>query len=331
GAELKHFSSSSDFSVDEDHCDVIFERPTIVIKLDAAVNMFHHFCDFINLYASQHINGSIFDTDVDIVWWDTFSGGFVDHYFKPVWSAFSRHNPVELIALDGKRVCFRKALLPLLARQRYGMYYNMPITDGCSGSGLLHAFTHHLLHRLQVPQHGPMMDKVRVTILSRSTVHRRIMNEQELLTRLQSIDGIEARIVDYNGKMPFLEQVESTHNTDVFIGMHGSGLTHLLFLPDWAAIFEIYNCEDESCYYDLARLRGVRYKTWSNMSLLKQHGEGRHPTNGSPHAKFTDYSFDVDEFERIVTQLVSYVKRHPQFVEARRKLRRKQGGIKQEL
>ncbi|KAF8370918.1 hypothetical protein PRIPAC_77347, partial [Pristionchus pacificus] len=331
GAELKHFEASSEFVVDDDHCDVIFEKLTIVIKLDASINMFHHFCDFINLYASQHINGSLFDTDVDILWWDTFSNGFVDPYFKPAWSAFTQNPPVELIALDGKKVCFKKALLPLLARQRYGMYYNMPMTDGCSGSGLMHAFAHHMLHRLRVPQKGPMRDKIRVTILSRSTMHRRIINEKELLARLQSMEGVEAKIVDYNGKVPFLEQLEVTHNSDIFIGMHGSGLTHLLFLPDWAAIFEIYNCEDESCYYDLARLRGVRYKTWSNMTLLTRHGEGRHPHNGSPHAKFTDYSFDVDEFERIVTQLVEYVKRHPQFVDARRKLRRNESGMKEEL
>ena len=39
--------------------------------------------------------------------------------------------------------------------------------------------------------------------------------------------------------MPFLEQLRLTHNTDVLIGMHGSGLTHLLFLPDWASVFEM--------------------------------------------------------------------------------------------
>ena len=34
--------------------------------------------------------------------------------------------------------------------------------------------------------------------------------------------------------------IQSTHNSDIFIGMHGAGLTHLLFLPDWAVIFEQY-------------------------------------------------------------------------------------------
>lgn len=52
--------------------------------------------------------------------------------------------------------------------------------------------------------------------------------------------------------------------------MHGAGLTHLLFLPKWATIFELYHCEDPACYSDLARLRGVHYLTWENQSKLIQ-------------------------------------------------------------
>lgn len=40
--------------------------------------------------------------------------------------------------------------------------------------------------------------------------------------------------------VPFLVQLRITHNSDIFIGMHGAGLTHLLFLPDWAVIFELW-------------------------------------------------------------------------------------------
>ena len=43
----------------------LFAHPT-------GVNLYHHFCDFFNLYASQHINGS-FDDDIHIVMWDTVS------------------------------------------------------------------------------------------------------------------------------------------------------------------------------------------------------------------------------------------------------------------
>ena len=57
-AELQSFSSL-DFrpAKAKKRCQVRVSRPTFFVKLDAGVNMFHHFCDFINLYMSQHMNG----------------------------------------------------------------------------------------------------------------------------------------------------------------------------------------------------------------------------------------------------------------------------------
>ncbi|VDM25400.1 unnamed protein product [Toxocara canis] len=195
--ELRHFKSYESFQMDKTHCDVIFERPTIIIKLDASINMYHHFCDFINLYLSQHINGSSFDTDVDILWWDTFSGGFIDASFGVMWNAFSSRRPFELISFDQKRVCFRNAMLPLLARQRLGLYYNMPLIDGCEGSGLFHAFSKFILHRLRVKQEGPVLNSIRVTLLSRSTKFRRIVNEDEvglIVRKFQQTFALFARL-----------------------------------------------------------------------------------------------------------------------------------------
>ena len=48
-------------------CDLRINKPTIFLKLDATVNMYHHFCDFFNLYASLHINGSDFSRDINIL------------------------------------------------------------------------------------------------------------------------------------------------------------------------------------------------------------------------------------------------------------------------
>ncbi|KAG8284583.1 hypothetical protein J6590_099867, partial [Homalodisca vitripennis] len=73
-----------------------------------------------------------------------------------------------------------------------------------------------------------------------------------------------------------------------------------------------YNCEDESCYQDLARLRGVRYLTWENKEKLWQEDEGHHPDGGA-HAKFTNYKFDVDEFLRLVKVGVEHVRNHTDF------------------
>lgn len=99
-------------------------------------------------------------------------------------------------------------------------------------------------------------------------------------------------------------------------------------------LFCSYNCEDKNCYFDLARLRGVKYFTWQKLDKLKQEDQvkndfllpsllrtaffvfqGTNKEGGEAHAKFTNYSFDVDEFVRIVEKAVQHVKNHPQFKE----------------
>ena len=42
----------------------------LIIFVVLGINLYHHFCDFVNLYVTQHMNGS-FNTDVNIVMWDT--------------------------------------------------------------------------------------------------------------------------------------------------------------------------------------------------------------------------------------------------------------------
>uniref|UniRef100_A0A8C9A0X9 EGF domain-specific O-linked N-acetylglucosamine transferase n=1 Tax=Prolemur simus TaxID=1328070 RepID=A0A8C9A0X9_PROSS len=226
-AELQSYTQLNFRPIEDAKCDIVIEKPTYFMKLDAGVNMYHHFCDFINLYITQHVNNS-FSTDVHIVMWDT----------------------------DGK---------------------------------------------------------IRVTILARSTEYRKILNQNELVNALKTVSMFEVQIVDYKYKeLGFLDQLRITHNTDIFIGMHGAGLTHLLFLPDWAAVFELYNCEDERCYLDLARLRGIHYITWRRQNKVFPQDKGHHPTLGE-HPKFTNYSFDVEEFMYLVLQAADHVLQHPKW------------------
>lgn len=194
----------------------------------------------------------------------------------------------------------------------FGLYYNTPLIYGCENSGLFKAFGEHVLHRLRIPLHERKNQRIRVTLLSRDTQYRRILNEDELVRALKENPLYKVKKVVYNKKVSFKKQLEITRNSDIFIGIHGAGLTHLMFLPDWAAVFEIYNCEDPGCYKDLARLRGVKYFTWENNSKLVQQDPGTHPDGGA-HAKFTNYSFDVEEFLRIVSQATDYVKNHDSF------------------
>ncbi len=71
-------------------------------------------------------------------------------------------------------------MFPLLARMRHGLFYNTYLVPGCYGSGLMQAFSKHVIGRLGIEQITSDPSRVRVTLLSRSTKHRRIVNEEEV-------------------------------------------------------------------------------------------------------------------------------------------------------
>lgn len=100
------------------HCDITITKPTILIKLDSGYNMYHHFCDFINLYISQHMNDS-FTKDIQIVLWDTSQHDYWS-FFSDTWNAFTSNRLIHIKEFEGKRVCFNHAVFPFLARMFYG-------------------------------------------------------------------------------------------------------------------------------------------------------------------------------------------------------------------
>ena len=198
---------------------------------------------------------------------------------------------------------------------------------------IIRAFSQHAIHRFKIEQSGPIKNKLRVTFLARGTQYRNIVNQDEIVKHLKKRfkKEIELNMVTYDLKTSFIDQVRNTHNTDIFMSMHGAGLTHLLFLPDWAAVFEIYNCDDKDCYNDLARLRGVKYFTWEKEDKVYPTDEGKHPQLGTPHKKFTNYSFDLNEFSRMFKKMIDYVNSHPKFIEARKSKCGDENEPKQEL
>lgn len=235
-------------------------------------------------------------------------------FFGEMWQAFSDHPIIPLRDFDGKVVCVPDGVFATLPRMQRGFFYNMPMVPYCHSSALMRAFSQHAVHRLGVPQLGPMQDKIRITFLARKSKHRNVINQEELLDELRKNSDYEVNVVAYKVlDMSFVEQIKTTHNSDIFIGMHGAGLTHLLFLPDWAVIFELSNCEDERCYKDLASLRGVHYMTWQNWDLLQKVNEVPHPSLGVLHAKFCDYTFDKAEFVRLVAEAAHHVRSHPKY------------------
>jgi len=284
----------------EDECDMVIDTPTYVMKLDATVNMYHHFCDFFNLYLSIHMNSSLSNKHYNS--WSVKKQVLLlenipySSSFHPTWSAFTSLPLMDLNIVAGKKVCVKEAMFPLLPRMLYGLFYNTPLVSDCYNSGLFKSFSEFVLHRLKIPQYGLLSDqRLRVTIISRDTKHRRVNNEGELVKTLDQTGLYRVTLARFSPLVPFPSQLTITHNTDILVGMHGAGLTHLLFLPDWAEVFELFSCDDPACYKDLARMRGVGYNThnWGDMMTMIEVQGGY---TGPAHKKFVNYEFDSNEF-----------------------------------
>lgn len=132
--ELRFFETTQQRPIESKLCDVVIEKPTYLVKIDATNNMYHHFCDFVNLYASQHLNftrAGAFSTDVNILIWESYT---YSSPFSKTFEAFTENPLWDLNTFRGQTVCFKNLLLPLLPRMIFGLYYNTPIVSFNSSS-----------------------------------------------------------------------------------------------------------------------------------------------------------------------------------------------------
>ena len=153
--ELRNFqpNETPTDGVDSDKCDLFVDLPTIVMKLDATVSMYHHFCDFFNLYISLHLNSTFhrdsFDRNVNIL---VFENIPYKSAFSDMFKAFTKYDILNLNSYGRRTVCFKNLLFPLLPRMPFGLFYNTPVISGCKNSSLFKAFSecacdHQFYHR----------------------------------------------------------------------------------------------------------------------------------------------------------------------------------------
>ena len=77
---------------------------------------------------------------------------------------------------------------------------------------------------------------------------RKLINETQILNDLQKkFQSFSTIHFSYNHfeQLSFQQQLEIIIQTDIFIGMHGAGLTHVLFMKSNRSLIELYTSEYE--------------------------------------------------------------------------------------
>ena len=101
-------------------------------------------------------------------------------------------------------------------------------------------------------------------------IGRKIFNDEEIIGDLIKVFPnacIQGILMDM---LPMQNQLEIASTTDIFIGMHGAGMTHMMFLPKHAAVLEIFPKDFKVgrphfiCFQKIAQWRGLKYDSWEN-------------------------------------------------------------------
>ncbi|KAH3884946.1 hypothetical protein DPMN_008932 [Dreissena polymorpha] len=141
------------------------------------------------------------------------------------------------------------------------------------------AYRHFVLTRFEINDEYVMNCKqIRITIIWRRNhvshprnpgghVARKIANEEEVWKAAKEADPMAIVNGVQLDRLGMDEQLELISRTDILIGMHGAGLTHILYLPKTAGVIEFfpsYMSPGNSHFRAMARWRRIKYIVWQN-------------------------------------------------------------------
>jgi hypothetical protein len=257
--------SMSTHSTNSKPVDVVNEFTIAITRYEYA-NLYHTMTDWYNAFLiMQFFNHTAYETNILII--DAHPFGALDH----VWTQLF-NSTVRLSALS-RRTQFRQLVWGILG-------YNSPMTTYISANPPLYEeFRDHFISSFHIEESRRLNCK-RPTILfvwrrdyvahprnPAGTVSRKIGNEAQLLSYVQRnnknavVRG--SQLDQYN----MTQQLRLVVGTDILVGMHGAGMTHVLFLPKWAAVIELvpsYWSASSEHFQAIALWRNLIYDKWVN-------------------------------------------------------------------
>lgn len=135
------------------------------------------------------------------------------------------------------------------------------------------------------------VDGPRFIYASRSKAkRRRVANEVEVAALLKRLGFATLHFEDYS----FENQVRLARNAEILVGVHGAGLTNMLFMKDGAQVLEFRMLSDATnlCYFSLAAALGLGYAYQFGVA----------PEGATAHE--ADLVVDLQELEKNVSLLI---------------------------
>lgn len=162
----------------------------------------------------------------------------------------------------------------------------------CRDSTLVKTFSSRVLSLYGVATPIKENDKVIVTYIRRTNT-RKLINETAHMEALRKeIPNMKLNVVDF-GAISFAEQLKIVRETDLLVGVHGAGLTHLMFLQPGSAALEILpEGLQHKGFRNLAQMLGINFFR----AHAKMHGDAK----GDDQWQFDAVELDQQRFVELV-------------------------------
>mmetsp|Transcript_15270 Transcript_15270/g.20151 ORF Transcript_15270/g.20151 Transcript_15270/m.20151 type:complete len:577 (-) Transcript_15270:155-1885(-) len=231
-------------------CDVWEEKPTLFVTRYEYANLYHTMTDWYNAYQTQRM----FNLDeVGVVFFDGHSAGAMDDGWVQLFGKDVKY----IKHIQKKKTCYREAyFVPAGYLGALAVKSMTAAVKKCTRTKWMLDFSRSFVKSFGLSQDRQAHQQKKLLIIFRRDYRahprvskptaRKIKNEDAILKALRN--EFPNAIVDYATfeTMTMREQIAKIIDTDVLIGIHGAGLTHILFATQHTSMVELFPTGFES-------------------------------------------------------------------------------------
>lgn len=217
----------------------------------------------------------------------------LDGPFFYLWNLFAKRPTTKLSGIFGSSQLQSANIIVPLSGGGNTFWQGGWDTLPCTFSDLLHTFSQRVLNFHRIADGADVGKRpLMLTFVSR-TSKRHLINKQSCIEMFKTnFPMVDVQLVDVE-TLPFSQQLDIIHRTDILVDVHGAGLTHSMFLPPRSAVVEsLAHGSTHKGFRNLAEMLEHRY--------FSNHGIECPMYETTGHWQYNEVCIEVDQLMDIL-------------------------------